>query len=119
MDKRVKVAADLIAADLRRELPLAQLVRHVSLSPSRLRYLFKSEIGMTPSQYLKLLRVQRAKKLIKTSFLTMKEIGLKVGFNDKSRFTRAFKKAYGLTPMQYREAYRRHDLAETAKIVSE
>ena len=57
-------------------------------------------------QHIKVLRLKQAKELLETSFLTVKEITLKVGFNDESRFIQDFKKAYGLTPAQYR---RHHD----------
>jgi len=53
-------------------------------------------------QYLRLLRMERAKYLLETSFLSVKEITHSVGLNDESHFVRDFKKAYGAPPARYR-----------------
>jgi len=57
---------------------------------------------MTPASYLKALRIEEARKLVETTFLTNQEIIAKVGLGDESHFARDFKKAYGLSPVQYR-----------------
>lgn len=92
----------LIGTDLCREMTIAELARRVNLSLSRLRHLFKTEMGMSPAQYLKALRLQRAKDLLETTFLSVKQIMSHVGVSDKSRFAQDFKRAYGLTPARYR-----------------
>lgn len=46
--------------------------------------------------------MERAKHLLETSFLSVKEIGHLVGLNDESHFVRDFKKAYGVPPKRYR-----------------
>jgi len=74
----------------------------VNLSPSRLRYLFKKETGVAPGHYLRTFRLEQAKELLEKTFLSVKEITRRVGVNDQSHFIREFKKAYGLTPAQYR-----------------
>jgi len=67
--------------------------------------MFRDEIGLTPQQYLNILRLKKAKELLETSFLSIKEIRLIVGAKEKSRFARDFNKVYGLTPHQYREKH--------------
>ena len=57
---------------------------------------------MSPIKYLKLLRMEKAKHLLETTFLSVKEITYRVGINDDSHFVRDFKKAYGTAPTQYR-----------------
>ncbi|HEX5966278.1 MAG TPA: AraC family transcriptional regulator [Pyrinomonadaceae bacterium] len=81
------------------------LGRAVNLSASRFQHLFKAEVGMAPAHYLRALRMERAKKLLQTSRLTVKQIMNGVGLEDKSYFAREFKKAYGLTPTAYRAAH--------------
>ena len=49
-----------------------------------------------------MLRLERAKHLLDTSFLSVKEITHSVGLNDESHFVRDFKKAYGASPTLYR-----------------
>ncbi len=58
---------------------------------------------MTAAQYLKSLRMQRAKHLIDSTFLNTKEIMQRVGMKDESHFVREFKKIYGLPPGTYKQ----------------
>jgi AraC family transcriptional regulator of arabinose operon len=106
MDRRVKKVLEIIEGNLRGKLHVNELSQSVNLSPSRLHHLFKAELGMPVVQYIKGMRLKQAKELLETSFLTVKEITASVGFKDESRFVQDFKKAYGLTPAQYR---RHHD----------
>lgn len=77
----------------------------VNLSYSRLEHLFKAETGITPVSYLKKLRIEKARELLETTFLTNQQIIVKVGICDESHFIRDFKKAYGLQPSQYRKRH--------------
>jgi AraC-like DNA-binding protein len=88
--------------DVSGELSLAELGQSVNLSAWRLCHIFKSDVGMPPIRYLKLLRMERAKQLLETSFLSVKEIAFRVGLNDESHFVRDFKATYGSTPTSYR-----------------
>jgi len=67
--------------------------------------LFKTEVGLSPAQYLKKIRMEKACQLLETSFLRVKEIAAAVGYNDHTHFEREFKKAHGLTPLQHRAEY--------------
>jgi AraC-like DNA-binding protein len=102
MDERVQRVVDFIKRDLRRELRLNEVAQTVNLSSSRLRHIFKAETGMPPEQYLRSLRMQRARDLLESSFLSIKEIREQVGIGDRGSFVRDFKRAYGVTPAQYR-----------------
>jgi AraC family transcriptional regulator len=102
VDYRVQLAINLMKSDPARELSLREIASVADLSPSRLRYLFKNETGISPKGYLRILRMELAKELLKTTPLTVKQITIQVGVNDRSHFERGFKKAYGVTPVQYR-----------------
>src|SRR5829696_4401941 len=105
MDGRVREAVALMRENLHRELPLSEIAQFVNLSSWRLCHLFKAETGTSPTHYLKWLRMQRAKDLLETTFLSVKEIRDKVGVRDESHFVRDFKGFYGLSPMQYRISF--------------
>lgn len=92
--------------DVRGELSLAELAQAVNLSAWRLCHIFKSEVGVPPIKYLRSLRMERAKKLLEVSFLSVKEIGFQVGLNDESHFVRDFKATYGLAPTLYRARFK-------------
>jgi transcriptional regulator GlxA family with amidase domain len=108
MDFRVRHAIRLISEDLSRSLVLGEIARAVNLSQPRLRYLFRAETGMTPAQYLKSLRMKRAKELLEDegTFLNVKQIMLRVGVKDQSHFVRDFRELYGQTPSEYRKRVR-------------
>lgn len=102
VDQRVEKILKVMRDDLREELSLAGLAHSVNLSVWRLSHIFRAEVGMSPIQYLKVLRIEKAKHLLETSFLSVKEITHIVGLNDESHFVRDFKKAYGVSPTPYR-----------------
>lgn len=107
MDPRVRQAIDLLCEDLSRNVDIEALARSVNLSSSRLRHLFKDETGLTPAQYLKRLRLERARELIDGSFLRLKEVMPQVGISDESHFVKDFKKEHGLPPIKYRHRQRK------------
>jgi methylphosphotriester-DNA--protein-cysteine methyltransferase len=61
-----------------------------------------SETGMSPIQYLKSLRMERARFLLQTSSLSFRDITPGVGLKDDSHFAPDFKKTYGKPPIVYR-----------------
>ena len=102
MEHRVEEVIRLMKEDLSRRLTSDELARAVNLSPVHLRYLFRTETGKTFAQYLKSLRMEEARRLLENTFLNTKEIMHRIGMRDESHFARDFKKAQGLTPIQYR-----------------
>jgi AraC-like DNA-binding protein len=112
LDKRVEKIIQMMQDDVRGELSLADLAQSVNLSVWRLCHIFKSDVGMPPIRYLRLLRMERAKDLLESSFLSVKEIAYQVGLNDESHFVRDFKSTYGFSPALYRVHFRNNDLAE-------
>ena len=106
MDQRVQKAIRLMQENLSRNLIPGEIALAVNLSLAHLRYLFKAETGQSPAQYLRSLRMQEAGRLLKTTFLSVKEVMHRIGVRDESHFTRDFKKVYGMTPAQYRTRHR-------------
>lgn len=102
MDRRVQTAIDLIKMNLQTEILFDDVAKSLNISPSRLRYLFKNQVGMSPSQYIKNLKMQKAKELVETTFLNAKQIMTLLGINDQSHFTRDFKRVHGVTITKYR-----------------
>lgn len=68
------------------------------------RHIFKNHLGMTVNQYITDLRLHYAMQLLRNTYMPMKTISLASGFSSVSVFTSAIKKAYGLTPYNYRNA---------------
>jgi AraC family transcriptional regulator, arabinose operon regulatory protein len=81
---------------------MTHVARSVNLSNSRFRHLFKQKVGVSPLTFVKLMRLERARQLLQTSFLRVKEVAALVGANDMSHFSRDYKRLYGQTPSQTR-----------------
>ncbi len=117
-DRRVQRALDLIQSCY--DVPISEIVTSLNLSVSRFRHLFKKEVGLAPGHFVKRVRLERAKKLLKNSFLTVKEIAAFVGANDVSHFVRDYKAAYGHTPSEARKrsSHQLHHIAAGKKRLS-
>ncbi len=102
MDRRVEAARQLMDSNLKYSPTLSELANSVNLSASRLSHLFKTETGVSVGRYLKCARMESARHLLETSFLSVKQVMVCVGINDISHFARCFKDTYGLTPTEYR-----------------
>ncbi len=100
MDRRIILVVSRIESDP--SICPSVLAALVHLSPSRLRHLFKHETGTTLGQYLKSVRIRKAEVLLRTTFLSIKEILIHLGLTSSSNFARAFKETYGVAPTAYR-----------------
>ncbi len=107
MDRRIELVIAKIKTDSAAAWDFAMLAALVNLSPSRFRHLFKQETGTTPAQYLKEVRLRRAAKLLRNTFLTIKQILKQVGLGSNAHFVHDFRKLYGITPTAYRRTTRR------------
>ena len=102
MDPRVKEAIELMETDLKAKLRADHVAQELGLSVSRLQHLFKHHTGTTLNKYLQEVRIERARKLLEETHLSVKQIVSEVGAGDTSHFVRAFRKAQGLSPTRYR-----------------
>lgn len=90
---------------LDKEISLNILADEFHLSSQYISQLFKSEIGVNFLAYLTSIRMERAKKLLLATSLSIGEISEKCGYADYRVFTKAFKKEEGSTPSQYRRNF--------------
>lgn len=102
-DARVRWVVEwLLLCDLSKPISVDELARSVHISTSRLRHIFRAETGTTLCRFIKLRRLDRARELLRISFLEVKEIANAVGFGDVSHFVRDYKSIYGETPSDTR-----------------
>jgi transcriptional regulator GlxA family with amidase domain len=69
---------------------------------------FAAAAGMSPKQYILDLRIRNAQILLETTDGTVSEIARIVGYDNPMYFSRLFRKAKGLSPLNYRKVYREH-----------
>ena len=106
MDLRVAMVIAVMEADPTKPLHLTTLADVVHLSVSRLVHLFTAETGLPPGRYLRELRLERARQLLRQTPLSVKEVMAAVGYNDASHFSRDFKRNHGVSPQAYRRSLR-------------
>lgn len=102
MDHRVTHIVERMREELHRELALDKLAAEVGLSASRLAFIFRHETGLSPGAYLHTLRMERARLLVESTDLPVREVMRQVGLSDPSHFSRDFRNAHGFSPRAYR-----------------
>lgn len=100
--RRVAQSIAFAQAHLDRPLTVRALAGVANLSPSHFMNLFKQRTGYPPHEYIKGLRMHRARQLLDNSFLSVKQIAAATGFNDSPNFSRTFKSVYRVSPRDYR-----------------
>jgi transcriptional regulator GlxA family with amidase domain len=79
-----------------------QVARELHVSARHLERLFRAELGMSPSDFARTLRLRRAYDLLVDTRQPLSEVALDTGFADGSHFSRRFRAAYGKSPSQVR-----------------
>jgi AraC-like DNA-binding protein len=97
-----KAVFTFIEENLHRELTIEELAGICALSKFHFVRKFKDLFGLSPYQYLVQQRVERSRYLLKNKSYSIKEIGIRVGFNSPSHFVSTFKKYCAMTPDEYR-----------------
>ena len=98
---------------LAEEISLSVLAEQFHLNGQYISQLFKSEIGVNFLAYLTNIRMEKAKKLLLSTSLSVAEVAEQSGYGDYRVFTKVFKKNEGSTPSQYRRDFL--DTAEGAR----
>jgi transcriptional regulator GlxA family with amidase domain len=102
-DPRVRIVIDFMRANLQRKISLMDFARAVSLSPAHLSRLLKTETGLSPGEYLIRLRMEKARSLLTSSLLSIKEIMALAGYRNRSHFVEHFRRFFGLAPSEFRK----------------
>ena len=84
------------------DITLDDLAKKFYLSKPYLSKYIKEKFGMTFGEFVKKIRMKKARALLKSSNMTVENIALTVGYQNVEHFNRLFKKAYNMTPMQFR-----------------
>lgn len=101
--KTTEAVVDYIEKNLHTDISLLDAAEYVGLSQAYLSKVFKEVSGRNFLDYLNGCRIDRAKQLLNTTRLSIKEIGFRVGFNTMQNFFRTFKRYEEITPGQFRE----------------
>jgi AraC family transcriptional regulator of arabinose operon len=101
-DARIEKVCEFVDHHYAKPLTVNDLCKNVFLSDSHLRQLFKRNLNTTPMNYIRKVRLEKAKELLVETIETVSQIAHQVGFEDVSYFNRLFRKRELMTPTEYR-----------------
>ncbi|NOU97853.1 helix-turn-helix domain-containing protein [Paenibacillus sp. LMG 31456] len=95
-----------IEHNLHKSITVEQMAKSVHFHPNYLIKYFKKHFGMPPAKYMQRKRMDKAKFLLTTTSLSMKEVAEQTGFENTNHFTKSFRKETGFPPTEYRKNVR-------------
>ena len=107
-DNRIEQVLRYINSNLDQPLSTAELSKRFHLHPTYFIRFFKDKTGQTPTNYIRIQRLETAKTLLETTNLYVSSIMEQVGFRDESQFSKQFKKYYAHSPRNYRNYFQTH-----------
>ncbi|MTI81103.1 MAG: helix-turn-helix domain-containing protein [Firmicutes bacterium] len=87
------------------KLTITALAKMVKMSESHFIRIFKKETGQSPMDFLMRVRINKAKKLLRSRSKNITEVSLQCGFSSTSHFSSSFTKHTGITPSNYQKSY--------------
>ena len=100
--ERIKRMLAYVQLNYAEELAASDIAGSAAISQSECLRCFRDTIGISPMQYVKRYRVQKAAELLTSTDMPNGEIGAQCGFQDASYFVRAFREVKGVPPGAYR-----------------
>src|SRR6516164_4133806 len=101
----VSAVLKYVQEHLTEPLTVADLAEQVSLSPSAFAHLFREVTGRSPYQFVKEMRLDRARELLIAGRLAVARVSKEVGYGSVSHFLSEFRARFGLTPRAYTDAH--------------
>ncbi len=106
-DEMVKEAQKIIENSFQEKLYVEDIASKLSISRRSLEGRFKKATRNTLVEYIQRVKVEAAKKRFETTRFNVNEIMYEVGYSDTKSFRTLFKRITGLTPVEYKNKYRR------------
>jgi AraC-like DNA-binding protein len=94
---------DVVQTHLFSDMTISELATLSGQSLTSFKRAFQKNFNDSPAKYIRIKRLNEAKKLLRISTLSISEICYQVGFNDLSHFSKVFKKHIGISPAEYRD----------------
>lgn len=99
-------AVDYMMANIDGAINLSDIAQATNRSPSHVARMFRTELGMPPHRYLINLRVDKARRLLEKTSMSIAEIAYECGFSHQEHLTRLFRRHCDTTPAAYRRSKR-------------
>lgn len=102
----VSEAIDYMNANIDKGISLDDVAQATNRSPSHVARMFRAELGVPPHRYLIALRVEKARRLLEKTSVSIAEIAYDCGFAHQEHLTRLFRRHCNVTPAAYRRSTR-------------
>ena len=102
----IRRAQQFVGSHLRQKLSVPEVARHVGVSASYLTSLFQKHLHIAPGEYVRRLKLQESKQMIREGNLTFTEIAAALNYSTVHHFSRQFKEKFGITPTEYARSIR-------------
>nr|WP_301335078.1 AraC family transcriptional regulator [Holtiella tumoricola] len=99
----MKEALAYIKSNYEKDLNMAMVSNHISMNYSFFSQTFKEYTGMSFVNYIKDVRINKAKELLESTNKKVAEIGYAVGYENEKHFMKVFRSVTGISPTEYRK----------------
>ena len=102
----IRRAQQYISVHVREKLTVPLVAKAVQVSPSYLTALFHKNLQISPGEYIRRVKLQESKQMIRENALTFTEIAAALHYSTVHHFSRQFKEKFGITPTEYAKSVR-------------
>ena len=101
----IERAIDYIRQNIEKDLSRSEIADAIFLNPEYLSGLFKKETGVSVGDFILSEKMGIARSLLADTMIPVSLVASRVGYSNFSYFSQVFKKATGLSPVEYRQKY--------------
>ncbi|MEA4991646.1 HTH-type transcriptional activator RhaR [bioreactor metagenome] len=98
---RIRDAREILLQDMENPPSLGQLSKLSGLNEKKLKYGFKQVFGMPVFEYFRSYRLEMARELLASGMMNVTEVGMHIGYQSLSHFSREFHNKFGVTPKKF------------------
>ena len=102
----IRRAQQYVSNHIREKLSVPLVARMVDVSPSYLTALFHKNLQISPGEYIRRIKLQESKQMIREDNLNFTEIAAALQYSTVHHFSRQFKEKFGITPSEYARSVR-------------
>ena len=102
----IRRAQQYISTHVREKLSVPLVAKMVDVSPSYLTALFHKNLQISPGEYIRRIKLQESKQMIRENNLNFTEIAAELQYSTVHHFSRQFKDKFGITPSEYARSVR-------------
>lgn len=98
----VSMVEEYIRKNYMNDISMQDAARAVNYSDAYFSKMFKQQFGLNFTAYLAEYRIEEAKKMLRQPTVSVKDVGVQVGYPDSNYFARVFRRMNGVSPSEYR-----------------